>query len=629
MTPLRAHFDRAVPGLTRTPGFTAAIVLTLGMGIGVGISVLGMIRGGLTFPASCIDPLLCGPDQPDDFLPPWTAARQLLPEVQAESLHTLLWMALGLALLVLGIVLVNVLTFVLARSAARRAGIAMRATLGASPGRLAGKALVEGLLMILAGTALGILVGIGGSIALRISWPLDEPPWHGSLLHGRVLALVAGVLAAAALLSWIAPTGVAWSPNLRRFLGTGARATAGPGEVWLRQSLVLIHVAATLVLVVSAGLLLRSFVASAGGEEGSGFDPRRTLTAQVDTPDPGAGLEQRAHYFEELLRRVRLAPGVLDSSLATNGAWAGVGPTDRVTTLCLECGIGVLPVQLSRGPTRIHAVSPGFFAALRLPVRGGREFEAVDRSGAPRVAVVSWAFRVEFFPNGEPLGKEVQIGGRDGDWYTIVGVVDDVTAEGLGSGATAVPSIYLSLLQHPPHSAALAVRTEGDPTLLEPVVEGIAASVRPGARVTNASTMERLLARYRAPLGWFGKLVGGLAVAVVLFATFGLYSVISNNVARRRREIGIRIALGAESHTVIKMVLRQSLRLACLGGVLGFVPLSGLARLLQATFRGVDLWEPALYGGVAGLIATIALVASYRPARGAASVHPQIALRED
>jgi putative ABC transport system permease protein len=531
--------------------------------------------------------------------------------------------------MVLGIVLVNILTFVLARSTARRAGIAMRATLGAAPGRLAGQAFVEGLLMILAGTAVGILLGIGGSIALRISWPFDEPPWHGSLLNGRVLALVAGILASAALLSWIAPTRVAWSRNLRRLLGTGTRATAGPGEVWLRQSLVLVHVAATLVLVVSAGLLLRNSGASAGSGGGPGFDPRSTLTAQLEIPDQEAGIQQRALYFEELIRRVRLTPGVLDSSLATNGAWAGVGPTDRVTTLCPECGIGLLPMQLTRGPTRIHAVSPGFFGALGLPVLRGREFEAADRSDAERVAVVSWAFRVEFFPNGEPLGKEVQIGGRDGDWYTIIGVVDDITAAGLGSGATAVPAIYLSMLQHPPRSAALAVRTEGDPTLLEPVVEGIAASVRAGARVTNASTMERFLARYRAPLGWFGKLIGALAVAVVVFATFGLYSVISNNVARRRREIGIRMALGAEKRTIMKMVLGQSLRLACLGVVLGFVPLSGLARLLQVMFRGVGLWEPVLYSGVAGLIATVALVASYRPARGAASVHPQVALRSE
>jgi hypothetical protein len=295
----------------------------------------------------------------------------------------------------------------------------------------------------------------------------------------------------------------------------------------------------------------------------------------------------------------------------------------------MECFIGTMPRQITQGPARISAVNPGFFDALGVTVLRGRELDPNDGVDSSNVAVINETFAYRLLPNGEPLGKQIHVGGRDGEWYTVVGVVNNIRARGIGSGAEPVPSLYLSVLQHPPPVVNLAVRTAGDPMRLLPVVEEVIYALAPEATIAHAMTMEQYLVRFRAPLRWFAVLFGVLAGVALLFATSGLQSVMSYNVTRRTREIGIRMALGARIKDITHMILGQSLQITIMGVMLGLFGALPLARMLQLLLCGVEPFDPFLFVGTAVLLGSVALLASYRPAQRAASVDPQISLRAE
>ncbi|HET8656118.1 MAG TPA: ABC transporter permease, partial [Longimicrobiaceae bacterium] len=486
--------SNAVHPRRRAPTLTASIVLTLAIGIGLGVPVLAATRAGLGRVLPCLDSLVCEANPSLDWLPRWTAHRRVVAQIQGESLRTLLWVVLALALLLLAGALVNVLTTLLVRAAVRRPEIAMRAALGARGWRLVRQLLVEGVLLVVPGAALGLATAVGGAGVLDRSWPFARTPWAALPVDGHVLAIVIGTLAGVALLAWLSPVGVAWRRDLRRHLATGGRATAGRGEVALRNSLVILQISASLVVLACAGLLIRGFASSPGPRQGPGFDARNVLTVQVRLPDGGrADVAARAGFYEEAIRRIRALPGVVDTGTATIGAWVGLGTTDQVRDVCIECHIGLLPRPLNVGPARIHAVSPGYFRALGVPVLEGREFAEADRAGATRVAVIGRNFAYRLFPQGEPLGKPIQVGGKGGEWYRVVGVVDDVHAQGIGAEATAEPALYLSILQHPPRSAAVAVRTTADPMRIAPAVASAVKAIEPRVALTNTMTMDQYL----------------------------------------------------------------------------------------------------------------------------------------
>jgi putative ABC transport system permease protein len=326
-----------------------------------------------------------------------------------------------------------------------------------------------------------------------------------------------------------------------------------------------------------------------------------------------------------VIRRVRAVPGVVDTSLATTGSWAGLGITERVTAVCAECWLGAMIRPVSEGPARIHAVSPCFFRSLGIAVLAGREL--ADGEGA--AVVVNTAFAARLFPNGDPLGKQVRVVGAQGEWDGVVGVVADVRARGIGVGAEPVPAAYLPVLRHPPGRVGIAVRTRGDPLPLTAAVEAAARAAGPGVALSDAMEMREHLARFRAPLRWFGGVLALLAAGSLALAGSGLYGVMSYNVARRTREIGVRMALGATPRAILRMVLERSLRLVALGSLLGLIGAGGVARLLQLLVRGVEPLDPLPYAAVGLALASVALLAGYRPARRAAAVDPQVSLRAE
>jgi len=620
----------AIRSLRNAPAVTGAVVLALAVGMGVGIPVLGTARAATLRSGHYTDPLLRDGARATDWLPGVTADRVTVPEIQDAALRALFGVLLALALLLLAVALVNAVTLILARAAARRPEAALRTALGAGPRRLVGQLFTEGAVLLAVGGGLGLLVGAGAGALLRRSWPGEAPPWGGTPAGGWSLA-AAGVLLLAPLLAWHAPAGVAWRRDLPRLLSTGGRATAGRGERRTRQALAVALVAASTVLLTGAGLLLRGFALPGAESTGPGFDPRDTLAVQVRLPGTD-GLRERQLQYAEMGRRIAALPGVADVGVATPGTWLGLGTTDRVTAICLECEMYPALRPTSSAPARIHAVGPGSFGALGAQVLQGREFAPGDVAGAPRVAVVNATFAARLFPSRlpvDPLGKRIRVGGREGEWYTVVGVVGDVRAPAIGSGSVPVPAVYLSAFQHPPSVVSLAVRATGDPMGLLPAVEEVVRAVAPGATLADGTTLERYLARFRAPLGWFAAVLGALAGVALLLAASGLHGVMAYDASRRTREIGIRMALGAGTGDVTRMVLGEGLRITCVGAVASLFGALALGRLLHLLLAGVEPFDPLLFGGICGLLGGVALLGSHRPARRAASVDPLVAFRTE
>lgn len=609
------------------PGLPLSVGLALALGVGLGIPVLAIVRKSLLRSAPYTDPLLREGESAIRWLSGWSDRHWTILHLQDEGMEALVWVVAALTLLLLCIALINILTLLLARGAARRQEMALRAVLGAVQTRLLRQLITEAAPLLLLSSAVGLLLGVGIARLLQRSWPNEMPPWGVSAVDGWVLALVPGLFAAVALLTWLAPIHVAWRRDLRRHITTGGRATAGRGEAFVRSTLAVFQLAASLVLLMSAGLLLRGFASPPHDPQRDGLDARDTMTVRLHLPASyPTGDSERAAFYENVLHEVKTLPGVVDTSVATIGAWVGLGTTDGVHALT---GNPEAPGWVR--PARYAAVSASYFDVLRVPVLRGREFTPSDGPGAENVVVVNETFVRNFRLAGDPLGKQLQLHGMSlgGTWYTIVGVVKDTRAQGIGMGAEPVPVLYLSALQHPPSTAALAVRTLGDPLRLAPAVLETIRAVEPEVVLTNVMTMETYLARLRAPLRWFAVLFGGLAITALLLAASGLYGLVSHTVVRRTREIGIRMALGARIRDVIRMILGQGLKLTGIGTVLGLIGAVGVARLLQLRFNGVELFDPLLYGGVAGALTAVSLLASYRPARRAASVDPQICLREE
>jgi putative ABC transport system permease protein len=607
----------------RDPGFALAVLLALALGVGLGGPAAALVHGGLQRPAAYTDPLLREDGSAAEWLPGWSGAERSLLDLQDDGFGVLLRILLLLGGLLLAIAIANLVVLLLARAAERRAEVATRVALGARPGRLAAQLLGEWGALALAGGGLGLLLGVAVDRLLRGAWPHEESPWEAAGT-GAVAAVVAGLLLTA-LLAWLAPLGLAVRRDLRRFLAGGGRATPGPGEVLVRNGLVVVQIAAALLLLISAGLLVRAFAGPPERAGEPGFEARGLLTVQLRAPSESSASE-RAVLYESVLRRVRAIPGVVDTSLATTGTWVGLGTEDQVHALT---GNPLAPGWVR--PARYGAVGPDHFRTLGVPVRGGREFTAGDRAGSEKVVIVNQTFVNRFRLAGDPVGKRLQLHGMslDGAWYTVVGVVADLPTRGLGARAEPAPAVYLAALQHPPAEAGLAVRVEGDPHRLAPAVAAAVRAAGPGITLSAPLEMPEYLDRLRAPLRWFGGVLALLAAGALVLAGTGLYGVMSYNVARRTREIGVRMALGASPRGVLRLVLRQSLRLVALGSLLGLIAAGGVARLLQLLVRGVEPLDPLPYVVITLALAALALLAGYRPARRAAAVDPQISLRAE
>ena len=598
----------------RTPrGHAPALAATLALGAALGGPVLSLARGRLSHPRPAPPPPAF--DRPGA----WTDAVRVPETLQADAVDALVGIALAVAMLVLAGAAVNLATLLVARAAARRHETAVRAVLGATPAGLGGRALAEGALLGLAGGGAGLLLGVAGTAAARGAWP------GGADLFAHVRpvagpAAAAGALTMLVLLAAALPAMTGARRNLYGWLTAGGRATAGPGEAMLRKALAVLQFAASATLLTGAALLLRGSFPRAGAAD-PGLDPRDTLTFRVEMP--AVAPAERARMQQALLRSVTALPGVRAVSAATPGAWLGLGPEDGLRTLCDACVWGNMYAPMVRGRARHHAVSPGYFRALGLRVLDGREL----RPGDERAAVINRAFAAKLLPRAEPVGQRVLLkGGWIEDPYLVVGVVDDPRVMGPGSGGAPEPAVYLPAPAHPPRTLAVAVRTA---RAREPAIRRALARAAPGARVSRGVEMRAVLEAHRAPLRWFAGLLAVLAGGATLAAAGGLYGTMRFSVARRTREIGVRMALGAAERDVLREVMGEGLRITLLGSVIGSIGALTMARVLQDAFHGVDALDPVAYLAVAAVLGAVTLAASWLPARRAARVEPNVALRAE
>ena len=556
---------------------------------------------------------------------PWASLKQglVVNSLQHEvtrAVRPALVAVLGAVLFVLAIACVNVTNLLLARGAQRRGEFAMRSALGARPSRLTRQVLTESVLVAVLGGALGMLVAEAGVHALVALSPPGLPRLGAIRVDGAVFTFALVVTTLAGLLVGAVPALAASRADLQTALQQGSRRAAG-GHQWTRRVLVVAEVALALVLLVSAGLLLRSIERLFAVD--AGFDTTRLLTMQVQ--GSGRRLDSdaaRLRFFEQILESVRKLPGVeavaLTSQLPLSGDRDGYG-------IRLD---GQHDLKDVSGALR-YAVTPGYLDTMRIPVRRGRALDARDVAGAPRAALVSESLAKRLLPDRDPLGQPIQFGPEEGPPYTIVGVIGDVKQTSLTIETD--DAVYVAMPQwHWVDSVmTLVIRAHGDAASLTPAVRAAIWSVDRNQAIARVGTMDSLVARSEADRRFALILFEAFGLVALLLAATGIYGVLSGSVAERTREIGVRAALGASRLDILSLVARQGMVLMAVGMLIGVAGAVMASQALVTMLFGVSRLDPVTYGAVVLLLTLVSVVASAIPAWRAARVDPAITLRAE
>jgi putative ABC transport system permease protein len=548
-----------------------------------------------------------------------------LQEEFVGPVRPVLFVLLGAVGFVLLIACTNVANLLLARSAARQKEVAIRAALGASRWRVVRQLLTESVLLSLAGGAAGLVLALWGVdllVALIPAAQLSRMPYLQSLsLNRDVLLFACGLSLLTGVLFGLTPALSASRAELQGALKEGGRSTVSRGGRRLRDVLVVAEVALALVLLVGAGLLMKSLVTMLRVDPG--FDPRGLLTMRVALPPSRYGDDGKAaRFYEEALRRVAAVPGVRGAALTSNLPLSGDGGTGTPQVV----GRQTPAAELTEA--HLRTVSANYFEVMGVPVVKGRAFDARDDAEAPPVLLVNKTFAERVFPGEDPVGRRATFKFTSDTQFEIVGVVGDEKVLSLDARTT--PVVYFHTRQGPDSSAALVVRTDApDPLALAPAVRSELRALDPEVPVFAVQTLEQMVAGSRAAFvrRYPAYLTGVFACVALLLALVGIYGVVSYSVAQRTHEIAVRVALGARTRDVLRLVLGHGLLLALGGIAVGAAGALALTRLISGLLFGVSAADPAVYGLVALLLAAVALVACLVPARRATKVDPMVALR--
>ncbi|MDT7781142.1 MAG: hypothetical protein QOC99_3654 [Acidobacteriota bacterium] len=528
--------------------------------------------------------------------------------------------AVGLVLL---IACANVANLLLARAASRGREMAIRTALGATRGRVIRQLLTESMLLSLAGGAAGLLLAVWGvDLIVKLS-PASVPRLAETSLDARVFFFTLAVSGLTGLLFGLAPALQASKTDLSVSLKEGGRGgTEGARRGRMRAVLVVTEVALSLVLLVGAGLLIKSFRQLVSTDPG--YSPERVLalTIALNTKKFADG-DSRAGYFRAAVERVGQLPGV-DAAGVTR--LLPLGNRDIFS----KVNIGGRPPfePGTHNSARSYTVSPEYFRVMSIPIRRGRTFAGTDAKDSPPVVIINEVLARKYFTGQEPLGQRLVIEDADDKPIEreIVGVVGSVRYEGLNGDE--VPEFYIPFQQAPEAVMEVVVRSKGqDAAALTAPVRAALKGVDPNLLVWETRTMDELVGRSVAPQRFNVALLGLFAALALALAAVGIYGVMSYTVTQRTHEFGIRMALGAQSRDVLRMVVRRGMLLTLFGLGLGLLGAFALTRLMSSLLYGVSATDPLVFAAVSLLLATVALVSCLVPARRATKVDPMIALR--
>jgi putative ABC transport system permease protein len=560
-------------------------------------------------------------ENPTDYDARTVIALMPLRDYMVGKVRSALWILLGAVGMVLLIACANVAHLALARASSRTKELAVRSALGAGRARLVKQMLSESVLLAILGGLAGVALAWWGTSALAALGPKELPRSHEVRIDVPVLLFALAVSVFAGLLFGVVPALRASRVDPNESLNDKGRATEGRSRSAYRNVLITVELALAFVLAMGAGLLGKSLVRLLNVD--AGYDPHNVLTAGVyvygdryrDKPDV------ELNYYEQAMQRLRATPGIESVAMASNLPMVsfdrrGFHIQDRPR------------VNNAEDPAvDAYSVSPDYFSVMRIPLKRGRLFADTDRKGAPLVALISESCARQMFPDRDPIGKHIQLGGRhdDKEWATIVGLVGDIRQYGLDQPSNM--EAYIPQAQNLDFGFDLAVRTTGDPRLMEQTVRQAFLSADNTQPVFHVRPLEDYIAESLAARRFTLLLLGLFGALALVLAAVGIYGVISYAVSLRTRELGIRMALGAARRDVLQMVLRQGLKLAAAGLVVGLAASLVFTRFLTSLLFQVKPADVVTTLAVLVTLAGVALLANYLPARRASRLDPNEALR--
>jgi predicted permease len=527
--------------------------------------------------------------------------------------------------MVLCVACVNLAGLLLARLTSRRREIAVRSAMGATSTRIARQLLTETTLVTLVSGVLGAAIAAGAVRIIRDAIPpfvADYlPHWHDMRLDWSALGIALGTGAFTGIGVGLWPALRFARPTLVEELKNATRGLTGAGAVSrMRRGLVAIEIAFAIVLLAAAGLLARSVHNIRAAR--IGFRSDHVLTLRV-TPPPAIGVnaEVDSARWEGLAARFNGLPDVVHATPVLGMPYTHSAPTAEFEI------DGVAASRLHQHSAQMVTAGADYFATLEIPIREGRAFRVTDRSNTTRVAIVDETVARQFFPNASPIGRLLVI---DSTRWQIIGVAAVTRRGAHGVVSSSAPGeIYRPVLQHPGRAVQFAVRTRGDPLQSARDVMRVVGEFDRNLAVTNVSTLETVIANEGAPDRVLAGAMVGFALAAAAISMIGLYGIISNVVAQRMREFGIRRALGAEARSLVALVLGESGRVAVIGAALGLLGALATARVMSAVLVDVSPNDPVTLAGVVLLMVAVSAIASYLPARRASRVDPMLALRQE
>jgi predicted permease len=521
-----------------------------------------------------------------------------------------LWCAVGVILLIVGVNLSNLL---LARAAGRSKEFAMRMALGAGRGRLIRQLLTESLVLSIAGALMGLGLAYAITTYLAHQGSIALPLVASVRVDGAALGWTVLIAVSTAILFGFAPGLKISSGNIQDSLkDTGAGMSSGRKHERMRAVLVISEVALACVLLVGAGLLLRSFLKVLDVD--LGFQPSRAAVIKVDY-DAGENGKRTGPVLREMLRNIDAIPGVESAGVAD------MLPLGRNRSWGFQ-GKGIqYPKEVAR-VALVRIVTPGYVDAMGMRLLEGRDFSWQDTLEKESVVIINQTAARRFFPGQDPVGRLGQVGGRD---TRVIGILSDVRQQSLELGAT--PEMYLSAAQAPPEGAELVVRTKLPPEVLASTIMHTLRSLNPAQPAAEFRPLGQIVDHAVSPRRFFVMLVACFAALGLILASLGIYGVISYSVTRQTQEIGIRMALGATAYQVQRGVIARALRLALAGVALGIIGAFGVAKWIASMLFGTRPTDPVTFAGIVLLLCAVALLAGYLPARRASRIDPMIALR--